>query len=68
MPKIASVFTGLDFHNAQQSNLTDPENWLLYDTGFVLKMDESIVTSYITFDETSDSSQENSRTSESEDL
>ena len=36
--KIRSIFSGVDFNMATKSNLTEPKDWLLYDTGFVLKM------------------------------
>ena len=38
LPKISSIFSRVDFSSATKYNLTDPKDWLLYDTGFVLKM------------------------------
>ena len=36
--QLTSIFSHMDFNMATKTNLTDPKDWLLYDTGFVLKM------------------------------
>ena len=38
LSKIRSIFPGIDFNSAMQSNQPEPKDWLLYDTGFVLKI------------------------------
>ena len=38
MVRLTSIFSGVDFNFATKSNLTEPKDWLLYDTGFVLQM------------------------------
>ena len=44
--RLASIFSGVDFKFATKFNLTDPADWLLYDTGFVLKMNKNLSTHY----------------------
>ena len=38
LPNIRTIFSEIDFDMAAKSNLTEAKDWLLYDSGFTLKM------------------------------
>ena len=42
VPRVETVFAGVDFNMAKQSNRTEPKDWLLFDTGFVLKLKKKL--------------------------